>query len=50
MLNFNDALVECNKMCAHLASYVSLDDQSAAEQHFISTVGAHAARLSWQLP
>ena len=38
-LNWEESITECNKMCAHLATFVSQADQHEAEKYFIDQVG-----------
>ena len=39
MKNWEESIYECNKMCAHLATFASQQDQHEAEAYFISQVG-----------
>jgi hypothetical protein len=39
MLSFGESVNECNKMCAHLATFASQQDQHDAEAYFIGQVG-----------
>ncbi len=46
LLNFNDATVACNKMCSHLATFQSQEDQHEAEAYFIGQVRDAAGPLA----
>jgi hypothetical protein len=46
-LNWEESIAECNKMCAHLATFSSQADQHEAEEYFKSQVRRHGWLVPW---